>query len=141
MISNMTFFVIFFYRTWNKECGSTFIRAVRDKACFNRIFDLLGYIWSSNIYLFEKIKKKLKWMEQCHNDVHQNSILRLEYAYLLFNNFIMNRIISELIKIRQISTSFSVTKRSCDDTLTVSKKNPRSSFGEIHEQILSSFWL
>ena len=36
----------------------------------------------------------LKWMVQCHKDVYQNSILRLEYAYLLFNKFIMNRIIS-----------------------------------------------
>ena len=37
----------------------------------------------------------------CHKDVYQNSRLRLEYAYLLFDKFIMNRINSELIKIGQ----------------------------------------
>ena len=80
-------------------------------------------------------------MVQCHKGLYQNSILRLEYAYLLFNKFLMNRIISELIKIGRILTSYSVTESSCDDTPRASKKNPRSSFGEIRERILSSFWL
>ena len=34
-------------------------------------------------------------MVQCHKDVYKNSRLRLEYAYLLFNKFIMNRINSK----------------------------------------------
>ena len=58
----------------------------------------------------------LKWMVQCHKDVYQNSRLRLEYAYVLFNKFMMNRITSELVKIGQILTSFSVTESTCDDS-------------------------
>ena len=64
----------------------------------------------------------LKWMVQCHKDVYQNSILRLEYAYLLFNKFIMNRINSELIEIGRILTSFSVTESSCSDRIMLSLK-------------------
>ena len=77
--------------------------------------------------IFNKLCKSLmlKWIIQCHKDVYQKSILRLEYAYLLFNKLIMKRIISLLIKIGQILTSFSVTKSSCDDTLRVSKKKIR----------------
>ena len=43
----------------------------------------------------ERLKEScidLKWMVQCHKDEYQNSGLRLEYTYLLFNRFIMNRI-------------------------------------------------
>ena len=36
-------------------------------------------------------------MVQCHKDVYKNSRLMLEYAYLLFDEFIMNRINSEMI--------------------------------------------
>ena len=43
-----------------------------------------------------------KWIVQCHKDLYQNSRLRLEYANMLFNEFIMNRINSELIKIGRI---------------------------------------
>ena len=46
------------------------------------------------------------------------------------------------LRINQNTPNFNVifsTKRSCDDTLRVSIKNPRSSFGEIRERILSSF--
>ena len=79
-------------------------------------------------------------MGQCHKDVYQNSRMRLEYAYLLLDKIIMNRINSELIKIGQILTSFSVTKSSCDDTPRASKKKIReASFGEIRKQILSLF--
>ena len=70
----------------------------------------------------------LKLMVQCHKDVYQNLRLRLEYAYLLLNKFIMNRINSELIKIGRILTSFSVTESSCDDTSRANKKNPRGKF-------------
>ena len=61
-------------------------------------------------------------MVQCHKDVNQNSRLRLEYAYLLFNKSIMNKINSELINIGRILTSFSLTKISCDDTSRANKK-------------------
>ena len=81
----------------------------------------------------------LKWIVQCYKDVYQNSRFRLEYAYLLLDKFIMNRINSELIKIGRILTSFSVTESSCDDTSRANKKNPRSNFREIRERILSSF--
>ena len=70
----------------------------------------------------------LKWMVQCHKDVYQNLRLRLEYAYLLLNKFIMNRINSELIKIGRKLMSFLVTESSCDDTLSANKKNPQSKF-------------
>ena len=70
----------------------------------------------------------LKWMVQCHKDVYQNPLWRLEYAYLLFNKFIMNRIISELVKIGQILTPFSVTESSCDDTSRANKKKSAKQF-------------
>ena len=70
----------------------------------------------------------LEWMVQCHKDVYQNSRLRLEYAYLLFNKFIMNRINSKLIEIGRILTSFSVTESSCDDTPRASKKKSAKQF-------------
>ena len=35
-------------------------------------------------------------MVECHKDVYRNSRLRLEYAYLLFNGFILNKINSEI---------------------------------------------
>ena len=57
--------------------------------------------------------------------------------HLLFNKFIMNRIISELIKIGHILTSFSVTKRSCDDTLKVGKKKIRHA---VLEKYANKFW-
>ena len=40
----------------------------------------------------------LKWMVQCHKDVHKNSRLRLEYAYLIFHDFKINSVNPELIK-------------------------------------------
>ena len=42
----------------------------------------------------------LKRIAQYYKDVYQNSRMRLEYAYLLFNEFTMNRINSEFIRIR-----------------------------------------
>ena len=69
-------------------------------------------------------------MVQCHKDVYQNSRLRLEYAYLLLDKFIMNRINSELIKIGRILTSFSVTKSSCDDTSRDNEKKIREAIFE-----------
>ena len=75
-----------------------------------------------------KFLLELKWMVQCHKDVYQNSRLRLEYAYLLLNKFIMNRINSELIKIGRILTSFSVTESSCDDTSRANKKKSAKQF-------------
>ena len=69
-------------------------------------FNTLKFVGNKNFLCFNP----LKWMVQCHKDAYQNSRLRLEYAYLLFNKFIMNRINSEnKIKCR-ISTSFLVTK-------------------------------
>ena len=67
-------------------------------------------------------------MVQCHKDVHKNSRLRLEYAYLLLDKFIMNRINSELVKIGRILTSFLVTKSSCDDTSSGNKKKSANQF-------------
>ena len=67
--------------------------------------------WAPPLHLTD-----LKWMVQRHKDVYQNSRLRLEYAYVLFNKFMMNRITSELVKIGQILTSFSVTESTCDDS-------------------------
>ena len=75
----------------------------------------------------------LKWMVQYHKDVYKISRLRLEYAYLLFNKFIMNRINLELIKIGRILMSFLVTESSCDDTSRANKKNPQSNFKEIRK--------
>ena len=73
-------------------------------------FCVISMILVSNVF------QSLKWMVQCHKDVCQISILRLEYVYLLFNKFIIDRITSELIEIGQILTSFSVTEsRLCDD--------------------------
>ena len=71
-------------------------------------------------------------MVQCHKDVYQNPRLRLEYTYLILDKFMMNRIISELIKIGQILTSFSVTESSCDDTSRANKK-------KIHEAVLEKY--
>ena len=47
---------------------------------------------------------------------------KLEYAYLQFNKFIMNKIISELIKIGRILTSFLMTESSCSDRIMLSLK-------------------
>ena len=55
----------------------------------------------TNIHTHKYVHIHLKWMVQCHKDVCQNSILRLEYAYLLFIKFIMNRINSELIEVAE----------------------------------------
>ena len=60
----------------------------------------------------------LKWMVQCHKDVYKNSRLRLEYAYLPFNKFIINRINSEIIKEYWILMLFLVTESSCDDSFS-----------------------
>ena len=43
-----------------------------------------------NDVLINIIETDLKWMIQCQKDIYQNSILGLEYAYLLFNEFKMN---------------------------------------------------
>ena len=67
-------------------------------------------------------------MVQCHKDAYQNARLRLEYAYLLFNKYIMNRINSELIKKGQILMSFSVTETSCDDTSIANRKKSAKQF-------------
>ena len=69
-------------------------------------------------------------MVQCHKDVYKKSRLRLEYAYLLFNKFIMNRINSKLIEIGRILTSFSVTESSCDDTSRANEKKIREAIFE-----------
>ena len=61
-------------------------------------------------------------MVRCHKEEYRNSRLRLEYAYLLFNKFILNRINSELIKIGRILTPFSVTDTCCNDTSIVNRK-------------------
>ena len=49
-------------------------------------------------------------MAQHHKDLYKNSNARLEYAYLLFNKFIMSRINSELIKLSRILMLFLMTK-------------------------------
>ena len=79
--------------------------------------------WMSKIRIAVDIKsqkfihKILKWMVQCHEDVNKNSRLRLEYSYLLFNEFRMNRINLEMIKKWRILMSFLVTESSCDDCI------------------------
>ena len=87
---------------------------------------------STNTLFHDKWIKGLKWMVQCHKDVYQNSILRLEFAYLLFNKFIVNRIISELIKIGLILTWFSVTESTCNESFNYHQnfisKNFQSAF-------------
>ena len=65
---------------------------------------------------------------KCHKDVYKNSTLRLQYVYLLFNKFIMNRINPELIEIGQILTSCWVTESSCDDTSTANEKKSAKQF-------------
>ena len=82
---------------------------------------------SAKILLFHSYLV-LKWIVQRHKNVCNNSRLRLEYAYLLFNEFIINSINSELIKIGRILTSFSVTETSCDDTSRASRKKSAKQF-------------
>ena len=55
-------------------------------------------------------------------DVYKNSRLRLEYAKLLFNKFMIKRINSELIKIGRIWTLFLMTESSCSDRIMLSLK-------------------
>ena len=35
----------------------------------------------------------LNWLVQCHKEVYKDSRMRLEYAYLSLEKFIMNRVI------------------------------------------------
>ena len=98
-------------------------------------------IHSGNLVLIHANHEDFKWMVQCHKDVYENLRLRLEYAYLLFNKFILNRINSELIEVVEFWCHFQWQKVVAMTHQELAKKIREASFGEIRKQILSSFWL
>ena len=62
-------------------------------------------LFYKKIFIFKETTvqiQSLKWMVQCHKDVDKYSRVRLEYAYLLFNKLIINRINSNKLPLHII---------------------------------------